>query len=217
MSDLKKTGEGPKRDVLNFWGRVKDSRGNCVEGALVMLTSPMGEEEECLGYTYSNRQGFYMISVSPPERDDLDGKVRVLAGRGVPPPPGAPECGGQYRFYPLAGKSPPVVECQIINFHLLKTIAGGGRCTVSVEAVPETVRVSFYREGLSGARVWHIRGRGYIQSGADRGEGTFSLTVCSIGEGMGEQELVRMKTLPEDRGKKSLYYDSGSVITDMFC
>ncbi len=216
MPDLKKTGEGPKKDVLNFWGRVKDSRGNSVEGALVMLIFPTEEGEECLGYTYSNRQGFYMISVSRPDRGDLEAQVRILAGVGSAPRPGAPECVGQYRFSPLSGKAPPVVECQIINFHLLKTIAGGERRPVSFEAVPETVRVSFYREGLSGVMVWHIRGRGYIESGGDRGVGTFSLTVCSIGEGIGEQELVRMKTQPEDRGKTKLFYDSGSVITDVY-
>ncbi|MFZ5647354.1 MAG: carboxypeptidase-like regulatory domain-containing protein [Bacillota bacterium] len=216
MSELKKTGEGPENKAINFWGRVRDPRGNYVEGALVMLTTSSGGKEVCLGHTYSSSQGFYLISIDREGRELADGAVRVMAGMGGQSREGAAKGNVCHRFYPRSGKKPPAIECQIINYHLLKAISPGSRSRISVEAVPETVKVSFFLEALSGVKVCHIKGRGYIQSESDQGEGLFSITVCTIGEGLNEQEMVRMKTVPEERYRKSLFFDSGSLMTDIF-
>ncbi|MFZ5652185.1 MAG: carboxypeptidase-like regulatory domain-containing protein [Bacillota bacterium] len=215
MSEAKKTGEGLESKAINFWGRVRDPRGNFVEGALVMITSSSGGKEVSLGHTYSGRQGFYLISVNNEDRDITEGPFRVMAAMGAQAVAGTPEGDAWYRIYHLSGKKPPAIECQVINYHLLKAIAASPR-PISVEAVPETVKVSFFKESLSGVKICHIRGRGYIQSDSDKGEGLFSITVCVLGEGLNEQEMVRMKTVPEEREKKSLFFDSGSMIADLF-
>lgn len=215
MSKAKKTEEGLEGKVINFWGRVRDPRGNSVEGALVMITASPGGKEVCLGHAYSGAQGFYIICVNLEDRDVTDGTFRIMASMSAQSVAGATEGDALYRIYPQSGKKSPAIECQVINYHLLKAIAARPR-QISVEAVPETVKVSFFMEGLSGVKVCHIRGRGYIKSVSDQGEGLFSITVCVIGEGLNEQEMVRMKTVPEEREKKSLFFDSGSIIADLF-
>jgi len=217
MSEVKKVGEGPGKDILHFWGRVKDSRGNCVEGALVMVIASSGEKEVYLGHTYSSRQGFYLISVDRGKGRPVEGDVRVVAAQCLPNAPAVrSESQGLHGFYSRLGTRPPVVECQVINYHRLKVVAGHRR-PISIETVPETVKVSFFREVITGVRVCSIRGRGYIESGGDKGEGFFSLIFCSMGEGLQEQEMVRMKIIPEEREKKALFFDSGSTIIDLFC
>jgi len=216
MSEVKKVGEVPVKDILHFWGRVKDSRGNCVEGAMVMAIASSQGKEEYLGHAYSSRQGFYLISVGGGKGGPVEGNVRVMTGHCLPKAPVRSESPGVHGFYALSGNGPPTVECQVINYHRLKVVAGSQRRAISIEAVPETVKVSFFREVITGVRVCSIRGRGYIESGGDQGEGLFSLTICSMGEGLQEQEMLRMKTVPEERGKKALFFDSGSILTDLF-
>lgn len=217
MSEVKKVREGPGKDILHFWGRVRDSRGNCVEGALVMVISSSGGKDVYWGHTYSSRQGFYLISVDRGKGGPVEGDVRVMTALCLPTAPAVrSQREGLHGFYAQPGTGPPAVECQMINYHRLKVVAGNQRRVISVEAVPETVKVSFSREVITGVRVCSIRGRGYIESDGDQGEGLFSLTFCSMGEGLQEQEMVRMKTVPGERGQKALFFDSGATITDLF-
>lgn len=217
MTEVKtNVGEGPDKNTIILWGRVKDSRGNYLEGALVMVTAlSAGGEEKCLGHTYSSRQGLYLIGISPEEIERQDGILRISASAGNP---ACEDKGavGRRRFFALSGReSFPVLECQVINYQRLKLVASRSGEQLMVEALPETVKVSFYGDGYTGARVFGLRGRGYISNGDDQGEGTFSLVACAIGEGLREQEIIRMKTVPDDGNRKKLFFDSGSTLTDI--
>ncbi|MFZ5644994.1 MAG: hypothetical protein ACOY46_15545 [Bacillota bacterium] len=208
-------GEGPGKDDVTLWGRVKDSRGNYLEGALVVLTShlPVGEEKH-LGHTYTNRQGLYMLVVSAKDLAESGGKARIMA-LAEPPPEVKVNVEASRRLYPMTGER-PALEYQIINYYRLKAVATHRNHEVTIEALPETVKVSLMRDCLAGASVYALRGRGYIASDDDQGEGVFNITICTIGSGLKEQELVRMVTVPEDKSKKKLFFDSGSIITDLF-
>lgn len=212
-----RNGEGPGKGTLNFWGRVKDWRGNYIEGALIMLLATLNGEEVCLGHTYSNKHGFYLISIDDHRQELSAGDFRVLAGMGLKPTVLEEINTGHYSFYPSAGKAQHAVEFQIINYYHLKVIAGRDNGPIFIEAIPETVRVSFFRERHTGVRVCGIKGRGYLKTDDEMGEGEFNLTVCTIGEGLNEQEMLRLTIVPEDKKKKGLFYDSGSKITVLFC
>ena len=214
MKGTNSTGEGPAKNFLNIWGRVKDSRGNHLAGALVMLISLSSTgEEKCLGHTYSNRQGLYMIGLSPEEQKNMDGNLRIVASFGHAPIE-EERVVRQHRFFTRQGS--PGLECQVINYQRLKLVVCRHGHQLTVETLPETVRVSFLGDRFTGGRVFGLRGRGYISCGDDYGEGLFSLAVCVLGEGLQELEIIRIKTVPEDSSQKSLFFDSGSTLTDMF-
>lgn len=216
MKGANNMGEGPAKKNLNFWGRVTDSRGNNLAGALVILTAPSsGGEEKCLGHTYSNRQGLYMIGISPESLKNMEGSLRIMASSGHA---SVEEEGAdrQHLFFAAAGQGRPALECQVINYQRLKLVICRHGRQLTVEAVPETVRVSFLGDKSTGARVFGLRGRGYISCGDDHGDGFFSLAVCVLGEGLQEQEIIRIKTVPDDSGRRNLLFDSGSTLTDMF-
>lgn len=211
-----RNGEGPGKETLNFWGRVKDWRGNYIEGALIMLLATINGEEVCLGHTYSNKHGFYLISIYNEQKLSA-GDCRILAGMGVKPSVYEGFNTGHYCFYPSEGKAQYAVEFQIINYYLLTVIADRDSGPISIEAIPESLRVSFFRERHTGVQVCGIKGRGYLKTDAEVGDGEFHLTVCTIGEGINEQEMLRLTIVPEEKKKKSLFYDSGSKMTVLFC
>ncbi|MHB8157317.1 MAG: hypothetical protein ACYDEQ_07995, partial [Desulfocucumaceae bacterium] len=215
MPEMIKTGEGPEKDVISFWGRIKDSRGNYVEGALVLLTALTENGNECLGHTYSSRQGFYMISVGPDNLIPLAGNFRVAAAMGIPPAVSG-NAAGRYSLYPPAGQRPPVLDFQVINYQRLKLVVPGLRPDYYIDSIPETVRVSCLKVNHSDVSVYGLSGRGYIASGESRGQGMFKITVCAMGDGLHQQEIIRVRIVPEDRTQKNLYYDSGATVTDSF-
>ena len=215
MPEMIKAGEGPEKDVISFWGRIKDSRGNYVEGALVFLTALTENGNECLGHTYSSRQGFYIISVSSDSPIPPVGRFRVAAAMGVPPAVSG-DATGRYSLYPSAGQRPPVLDFQITNYQRLKLVVPGLRPDYYIDSIPETVSVSCSKVTHSDVSVYGISGRGYIASGESRGQGTFKITVCAMGDGLHQQEIIRVRIVPEDRTQKNLYYDSGAAVTDSF-
>ncbi|MFZ5595891.1 MAG: hypothetical protein ACOY31_02615 [Bacillota bacterium] len=212
MSVTGKVGDSPVKGAYHFWGRVRDQRGNSVEGALVVLSLMAGEREICLGHTYSGRQGFYHLTMNPGDFQPGNGLVRISAAMGTPPAAGT-DMHGKTGFHPAPHSTGPLVECQVENYHRFKAvISGDGGRKICIEAVPETVKAYFFTERLSGVRIISVRGRGYLKSGGERDGGQFSLTFCTIGEGPAEQNLMRIRTVPADRNRKMLFYDSGAVL-----
>jgi len=195
-------------NFLNIWGRVKDHQGHCVKGAPVILMSLVRGEEKCLGYTYSSLQGIYCFRIDGFDQKTAGAKLRVFAGIGDCPATGE-SAASYYSCNLLAGDGKKTVECRVINYCCLKIIVSGEEGQIAFDTVPETVKVSYCRDSITGSRTYGITGRGYITSESDSGEGEFRMVVCLIGEGLQEQELVRIMFIPEDRNRKSLFFDSG--------
>lgn len=193
-----------------FYGRVRNQDGAGVPGALVMVFSVSGEEEKPLGHGYCDHDGWYALDLPRPEGTGPD-KYTVRAAAGIGRAGDLPDSGLSWRGRAgWTGRRAVQVECRVINHSLLWFSAGDGGRNVSLEAVPETLSVQCVENGIYNMKMVSIIGRGYIQSGQERGEGAFSLTVGRFKDVPGD-ELLRFKITPDAPGASGLAFDTGGL------
>lgn len=73
-------GQTERNDLL-FYGVVKDDNNYPIEGAAVMIFACYGEAETPLGYTFTDKEGTYMINLPEPlDYNKLEG-FKVCAGK----------------------------------------------------------------------------------------------------------------------------------------
>lgn len=193
---------------LVFYGRVRDREGAGVPGALVMVFSAAGEGEKPLGHGYCDGDGWYAVELPRPGENG-PGKYLIRATAG----PGPAETFSGFSWRGRAGRPGRrelSVECRVINHSLLNFTARDAAREVSLETIPETLNVHCGESDLFNARMISMSGRGYIRSGGEKGEGSFSLTVCRFKDVPGG-ELLRFKIIPDFPAPAGLGFDTGGL------